>query len=234
VISEKRVFNVNFVENSSFEEEQNGIPKNWYVWSPRSALLPKVRVDDEVSHSGQRSLKMCGEGKPHCFVKLGQIVRRIVPGKYYQFKVYFRTVKVQSIHESILVELSWLAKDSTKIRMDWADRLRTENGWKVFETVVQALILKGPTIAISQCNLSAKPLGATFSERHLGHITVVKLLLYFSTHSSNIFEPISLLLKKPVERNNTHLAVFPPKFMGRRFLIPKKRGRKLGFPLLIE
>jgi len=47
----------------------------------------------------------------------------------------------------------------------------------------------------SSFNLSAKPLEATFSERRFGYITVVKLLLYFSMHSYNIFKPVSLFLK---------------------------------------
>ncbi|MEM2961030.1 MAG: nitrilase-related carbon-nitrogen hydrolase [Candidatus Bathyarchaeia archaeon] len=129
---------VNLVQNPSFEKNRIGMPENWYKWSPRSELEPKVQARSDFSHSGQWSLWMSGEGKPACYGKLGQVIKGIVPGNSYRFKVYFRTLNVKSIRESVVVQLSWITEGSTEINMDYINDLRKEGDWRTLEGIATA------------------------------------------------------------------------------------------------
>jgi predicted amidohydrolase len=128
----------NLIRNAGFEKSLRGIPKYWYVWSPRSSLGLRAHVSAAFSHSGKRSFWMSGKGNPACFGKLGQLVNNISPRKSYRFKVYFRTRGVRSIHQSIVVQLQWFAEGSKLINMDYVNELRTEGEWKVFEGTSRA------------------------------------------------------------------------------------------------
>jgi len=128
----------NLVQNPSFEKNSNEIPESWSIWSPRSELEPRVQVRSDYSRSGQWSLWMSGEGKPACYGKLGQVIKGIIHGKSYRFKIYFRTHNVKSIHESVVVQLSWIAEGPSEVNMDYINELRTEGGWRALEGVATA------------------------------------------------------------------------------------------------
>jgi predicted amidohydrolase len=111
----------------------------WRFESQRKAIAPVYFVDDQVLYEGNKTLALQGGDKPYADGHWYKEVS-VQPGKYFRFRVCFKTDKVEEPHRSVVARIIWQSRSGAKIGSivyPAFSREKAAEGWQVMEQVYQ-------------------------------------------------------------------------------------------------
>ena len=90
----------------------------WKVWSPRSELMPSVKVEGDTLELHATRFEEYGAWRTN--------VQPVEPGKYYRFQVLHRAQNVKSEDVSVAVILTWWKSQEGRgdLQRDYVSRLQ--------------------------------------------------------------------------------------------------------------
>ncbi len=107
----------------------------WQFSSQREEIAPTHWVDDQVRFEGKATLAISGDGKAYangCW----SLDMDVSPGKFYEFKTFYRQTKVDLPNRSILARIVWQGKDGMQVlQPEYPGTLRDEtaSGWNIIQ-----------------------------------------------------------------------------------------------------
>ena len=115
VLTVSHISSPNLVPNAGFEDASGGLPAGWAPKSPRPEIAPAFSSDSAMARTGQRSLRISGDGKPGVAGWITATCSGIRAGASYELTAYFRTEDIPDPDESVWVYIGW-RKDASDDR----------------------------------------------------------------------------------------------------------------------
>ena len=118
----------NLVQNPGFEQAgEDGAPEGWEVWAPRDEIRPEVSVDPAAGREGAAAAISAARHRDAG--QLQQTVGGIEGGETYGVRVWLRTERVASPHESVWVKLLWLGADEKLLEKQLVPPVDRDGDW---------------------------------------------------------------------------------------------------------
>ncbi|MEP6596393.1 MAG: hypothetical protein ABJA71_10635, partial [Ginsengibacter sp.] len=110
-------------------------PSEWKFESQREAIAPVSFIDSKTSFRGNQTLALKGGGKDYADGHWYKQVN-VEPGKYFQFRAYFKASGVDEPNRSILARILWQNESGEFVGFtEYPANLRdkTKEGWNTIE-----------------------------------------------------------------------------------------------------
>ncbi len=113
--------------------------QNWQFECQRSELAPVHEIDGDRLFQGEPTLLLSGDGKDYVNGHFSTM-EEVIPGKHYQFRIYFKSDAVEEPGRCILARILWMDKGGDQVgRAEYPATQRevSPEGWNILQQTYQ-------------------------------------------------------------------------------------------------